>query len=382
MIDPKLTKAVDSVSSNFFEVTGNVFVNNTAITASLCVRDNGDTAFVDPANRGNYFTSFNLPISDNQITSGSSLCMLYPELFQMITDRFVLIEFPKTAITEFIDARSVELEFIYSNSLIPTKLYSSTYTGMDASKYGERSPLVGDNIAYLFSDSFNRPYSGLCINEFSNVISRSAVTSWNPTGQYKDRPGAISYREVQTNVSCLDTDGRASVLYSNSVTTGYPSYIGTGLGYNYDIPLGYVSLDRGFAIITHKHLVDNFIFQYPGINPDGFGQDGQIISGTFDVNYDRVYFTGRTLNVSFTTLTQQCQTSVACSALINEFYISNNRTWDRAIASNSIGDIPPVQITEAGFYNAFGELIGISKFSEPVEKNQNDILTFDFNIDI
>ena len=47
-----------------------------------------------------------------------------------------------------------------------------------------------------------------------------------------------------------------------------------------------------------------------------------------------------------------------------------------------MSDIPPVQITEAGFYNAIGELIGISKFSEPVQKNQSDIITFDFHIDM
>jgi hypothetical protein len=458
MVDFKLTKAVDAVSKNSIEINTDVYqLAGTGVTISKCVRDSADTIFIDPGNRGNYFSSFSLPTSDTELTTGSTISLLYPELYQLNTDRFVLINIAKENLNEFIDGRSVVLRFIYSSDLIPVTLYSSTYTGDKASKYGETSPLVGDNIAYLFSDDFNTPYSGLTVNELGKIVSRSGFTSWNPTEQFKDRPGAVSYREVQSNTRCINSDRRQKVYYSNYVQPGYPAQLGEaikfnnssdsggfllfdtdsthsfrvgdnitiefdtyynyntastitnitsnsiltnipysitlngktgsiykgseGVYYNYDIPLGFVCLDRGFIVITHKDLVDNFAFSLAGTN--GFYQDGTLVSGFGELPLDNIYWTGNTnFYVSYNKIKTENKTSVSCSALLNEFYISNNNTWNRFVAQNPLCNTPNVQITEAGFYNGLGELIGISKFSQPISKGQGDILTFDFNIDM
>ncbi len=461
MVGEKLTKAVDAVSINEFEITTDFIVSGTSLTFSKCVRDDAVTVSVNPGNRANYFSSFNLPTSDLQISTASTLSLLYPELYQLNTDKFILIILPKTGHTEYIDGRSVKLTIQYfdtSTSSQTTKvLYSSTYSGDKASKEGESSPFLGDNIAYLFSDSFNRPYSGLTINEIGDVVSRSAITSWNPTGQYKDRPGAISFKEVQRELSCLNSDRRRVVDYSTYVRPAYPSFIGESIYFysaqnnggfvelltesthsfnagdaitiefgslarlyntastitsktansiltsivwssnysnksggiykgaqgvycNYDLPLGFVSLDKGFIVITHKDIVDNFMFS---TGTDGFFSNGVLVNGLFNVNLENIYFTGGTLfNASYTSINKEYTTAISCNALLNEFYISNNSTWDRAIALNPMGAPSPVQITEAGFYNALGELIGISKFSEPVQKTQNDIISFDFYINM
>ena len=233
MIDIKLTKAVDSVSSNITEKTEDVInLIGTGLTMSKCVRDNADTVFIDPGNRGNYFSSFGLTTSDNQITTGSTISLLYPELYQTVTDKFILINIDKSNLTELIDARSIELQFLFSTDLKLVNLFSSTYTGNKAEKYGEKSPMFGDNIAYLFSDNFNRPYSGLTTNDLGEIISRSAITSWNPTGQYKDRPGATSYKEVQSNISCINSDIRPNIYYSNPVQPGYPAQLGEAIRYS------------------------------------------------------------------------------------------------------------------------------------------------------
>lgn len=461
MIDPKLTKEVDAVSTSAIEISTDVIqLAGTAVTLSSCVRDSADTVFIDAGNRGNYFSSFGLPTSDDQITTGSTISLLYPELYHLNTDRFILINIGKEHFNEFIDGRSVVVRFIYSTNLTPVTLYSSTYTGDKASKYGERSPFVGDNIAYLFSDYFNRPYSGLTINEMGEKISRSGITSWNPTGQFKDRPGAISYREVQSDVTCINSDKRLYAHFSNYLQPGYPARLGEavafsntfnsggflafaadsthsfnvgdsisvcfhqnpneditgtitslssnlmvtdipfiisylsatygnvykgteGAYYNYDVPLGFVCLDRGIIIITHKTVVDGFALALPGFEPNGFYQDGTLVSGIFERPLENIYWTGNTsFYVSYNTIKTEYKTAISCSALLNEFYISNNPTWNKVVASNPLSNIPEVQITEAGFYNAFGELIGISKFSEPIQKSQSDILTFDFIIDM
>lgn len=462
MIDEKLTKAVNSVTSIEYERSKSVAISGRPLTASKCVRDNADTIYIDAGNRGNYFSSFNLPTSDTQITTGSSICLLNPELYQFNTDRFVLIKFQKSGFTEFIDARSVELMFTYTDSvpnIFQVNLYSSTYSGNEANKYGESNPMLGSNIAYLFSDDFNRPYSGSTVNELGEVVSRSGITSWNPTGQYKDRPSAVSFKEVQSNVNCINSDRRKYAYYSNPLKPGYPSFIGDaimfssvqnsggfmqfstesthsfnvgddifvefnsdpqfyntggtissltsnsittdivwnasvagqtggiykgqeGVYYNYDIPLGFVCLDSGFIILTHKTLVDGFVFAVPGIPGDGFYEDGTQVGGFFNLPLKNIYFTGGSMSLSFTTLNKEYEKSISCTALLGEFYISNNVTWNREVAQNPIAEPPAVQITEAGFYNAFGELIAMSKFSEPVQKTQGDILSFDFNISI
>lgn len=461
MVGENLTKAVNAVSINEFEIPTDFFLSGTSLTCSMCVRDDADDVFIDPGNRGNYFSSFNLPTDDLQITSASTLSLLFPELYQLNTDRFVLITFPKTGHTEYIDGRSVVLNFPYFNTNTSSQtnktLYSSTYSGDKALKEGESSILIGDNISFLFCDDFNLPYSGLTTNEMGDVVSRSAITSWNPTGQYRDRPGAVSYKEVQGELTALNTDIRRASHYSNYSKPAYPSYIGEsvyfyltqnaggflelltesthsfnagdaislefntssivyntattitsltsgsiltnlpwstnyaskvggvykgsqGVYYNYDIPLGFVSLDRGFIVITHKDLVDNFMFT---TGADGFFEDGTLVSGIYDINLKNVYFSGgSTFNLSFTSFHKEFTNAVSCSALLNEFYISNNSTWDRTIALNPIGEPPSVQITEAGFYNAFGELVGISKFSEPIERTQSDIMSFDFYINM
>ena len=77
MVDFKLTKAVDAVSKNSIEINTDVYqLAGTGVTISKCVRDSADTIFIDPGNRGNYFSSFSLPTSDTELTTGSTISLL------------------------------------------------------------------------------------------------------------------------------------------------------------------------------------------------------------------------------------------------------------------------------------------------------------------
>ena len=76
------------------------------------------------------------------------------------------------------------------------------------------------------------------------------------------------------------------------------------------------------------------------------------------------------------------KTTAVCMALNNEFYISNNHTWDRNGALSEFGGSKPIYITEIGLYNGLGELVGVSKFSEPITRYMDDLMTFYINIEM
>ena len=77
-----------------------------------------------------------------------------------------------------------------------------------------------------------------------------------------------------------------------------------------------------------------------------------------------------------------------CIAMPQEFYVSNNPTWDKekAIAQmneeTAIINYDDVYITEIGLYNSFGELIAVAKMSEPVKKTYVNALTFEINLEM
>ena len=72
----------------------------------------------------------------------------------------------------------------------------------------------------------------------------------------------------------------------------------------------------------------------------------------------------------------------------NEFWISNNSTWDRNSALNNINSqtgiitLDPVYVTEVGLYNRMNELIAVAKLSEYTEKNYINLVTFNIDIDM
>ena len=77
-----------------------------------------------------------------------------------------------------------------------------------------------------------------------------------------------------------------------------------------------------------------------------------------------------------------------CIAMPQEFYISNNPTWDKekAIAQmnseTAIVNYDDIYITEIGLFNSFGELIAVAKMSEPVKKTYVNALTFEINLEM
>jgi hypothetical protein len=372
MLDPKYTKAVSSVISAQLETSSRVIISGASLEYTFCDRTNTNT------NRGNYFVSFGLPAEESDLPTTSKISLLYPELQQLNVDNIIIAQIPLSSYTEYVDARSIQLKvplFINSASTGFT-LFSSTYTSNKALKYGESSPLLGDNIAFLFSDNLNKPYTGLTVNELGQLISHSATTTWSGSTILEQRTSAVSYLEVQGSANAIGTDLRPSINYAVSVGAGYPSHIGYSNAYNYDIPAGFVVLDKGIIVLTHPTIVDNFNWN------SGFFQNNTSFTGTEDDRYKIHFNTGATYNMQFDDLNTEFKTSVICMALNGEFYISNNPTWDRNIALSQFGNFNPLYITEIGMYNGLGEQVAIGKFSQPIRRYINDIFTFTITLNM
>ncbi len=381
--DSRFTKKVDSYVALQRESSTIKSLSEETLKFTLCDRDN----LAD--NKGNYFMSFNLPYKTSKFPTSSRISEVFPELQQLNVDQIIITPISADDYSEFIDGRTVTMTVPVSGSSTPTllsgvTLVSSTYTAVKPLKY-ESNVLLGDNIVFLFSDEINKPYSGKTVNELGDAINNSTVTSWDPTGEYKDRPGATSYSEVRR---FYDTDQRTDANYAVSVPTGYPENRG---GYNYDVPCGFAVLDKGYIVITHPQIVNNFPWT------SGFTESGIPYVDDFNVtSKTNIHFTGSSLAdisaegaiLSYKDIDTSFKMTSVCIAMPQEFYISNNPTWDKekAIAQmneeTAIINYDDIYITEIGLYNSFGELIAVAKMSEPIKKTYVNALTFEINLEM
>lgn len=381
--DSRFTKKVDSYVALQRESSRIKSLSEETLKFTLCDRDD----LTD--NKGNYFMSFNLPFKTSQFPTTSRVSEVFPELQQLNVDQIIITPISANDYSEFIDGRTIAMTVPVSGSSTPNvlsgvTLISSTYTATKPLKY-ESNVLLGDNIVFLFSDDINPPYTGKTRNELGDGINNSSSTSWDPTGEYKDRPGATSYSEVK---DFYNTDQRPDANYAVTVDAGYPD---NRDGYNYDVPCGFAVLDKGYVVITHPQIVQNFPWT------SGFTESGAAYVDDFNVSSKtNIHFTGSSLAdisaegalLAYKDIDTSFKMTSVCIAMPQEFYISNNPTWDKekAIAQlneeTAIVNFDDVYITEVGLYNTFGELIAVAKLSEPVQKTYVNAITFEINLEM
>jgi len=389
MIDPKYTKAVSSVMTIQSETNTSKSLQSDSLLYTLCDRDNtGDK-------KGNYFVSFNLPTTTSDLGTGSTVSLYYPELQQLNVDQIIVCPIPGSYYSEFIDGRSLTWSVpqlggagtAASHSAVT--LISTTYSS-DKPLKSETSPLLGDNVVFFFCDTINRPFSGYTVNEIGVRTSQTSRTTWNPDStNFLRRPSAISYSEVKGTslVNGFNTDSRTNAHYAVQVPSNYPE---NRAGYNYDIPVGFAVMDKGFMVITHTGITSNFPWLLGHNYISNTASSG---AATLSAKTN-IYFTGTTGGsdksslLTFTDINTSFKTSAVCLAMPKEFYISNNSTWNREKAltemnsQTGIISLDPVYVTEIGMYNALGELIAVAKLSEPVSKTFVNILTFEIDIEM
>jgi len=252
-------------------------INETSLSYTLVDR-------TDTTNKlSNYVVSFNLPHEMGAFASGNTLSMAKPELQQLNVDQFIFSPINKEDYNEIIDGRSLTFTFPqFSGLSISSKtIVSTTYTKTEKKEDNE---LLGTNVAFLFCDEINLPFTG---DTSGGLISKSAVTSWDVASSYINRPPATSYLELKNDDINTDERQFSGVSLAVPITEQYPT--NTNQGYNYDIPVGFVSLDKGFVVLTHPSVVNSFPWTL-GQKSDGTSNAGASSATT------SVYFTSSTVS--------------------------------------------------------------------------------------
>lgn len=345
--------------------------NYSALTYTQC--DRTDLL----SSEANYFLSFRMPHTSGQLPTGSTLSLQKPELQQLNVDKMVITPIPRDSYHEIIDGRSITFtvpQLSGATGISGKTVVSSTYNSLAKS---QNSTLLGNNIAFLFCDDINLPRTGTTNDGVASVTAFSPRTTWN-VSPFIDRPYAHSYSIVQA--ADVNTDQRpwSGVNLAVTVDETYPTT--TNQGYNYDVPVGFVALDKGFMVLTHPDIVDNI--------PWSQGQElhtnaANTSSGTTDI-----YFSGgpSVSQVTFNDIDISFKTTVVCLALPTEFVFSTNPSWDIDYnlleLQNGTNGFDPVQVTEIGLYNRNDELIAVAKLDRPVEKTYTNLITFNLEIDV
>lgn len=363
----QIYKPVTSTISTRQENSSGHTINGSGLSYSLCDRTSSTEK------NSNYFMSFNLPVTYSVLASGSTLALSNPEIFQINVDKIVIVPIPKEYYNEFIDGRSITFTVpqLSGATMSAKTLVSSTYSTLQKR---DSDIFLGNNLAFLFCDEINLPYTGTTNSAGS---SHSANTTWN-IAPYTNRPAAVPYSDLNTSID-INSDKRpfGSISYAIPVTPTYPT--NTNQGYNYDIPVGFVCLDKGFVILTHPSIVNNIPWT------QGYQQVTNILN--VSDNKSDIYFSSITKSITtFTDISVNFKTSAICIGLPNEFYFTNNPSWDLnknvQELSNGTNNFDSVFMTEIGLYNVNNELIAVAKLSEPVEKTFTNLLTFNLDIDV
>jgi len=363
-------KNITSLISTKQDVVSIKEINLSALTYTLC--DRTDLL----AKETNYFPSFKVPHEYDSFKSGSTLSLSNPELQQLNVDKMVISPIPLEYYSEIIDGRSITFtvpQLSGTSSISGLTVVSSTYSEL---KKSQDSPLLGNNIAFLFCDDINLPRTGDTIGANTTTLPR---TTWDVT-PFVDRPQAHAYSDLNSNDINTDTRPWSAVtLAVDYIDESYPT--NTNQGYNYDIPVGFAVLDKGFMVLTHPDIVDNIPWD------QGFSAQTNAANTGSGSGTTSIYINDATVSkLKFTDININFRTSVICIALPTEFVFSTNPSWDLAYnileLDNATNGFEPVQVTEIGLYNVDQELIAVAKLDRPVEKNYTNLITFNLNIDV
>jgi hypothetical protein len=359
-------KQIQSVISTKSERATLQTIDGSGITYTQCLRTGLTTT------QANYFVSFNLPHEASELASGSTMATEHPEIYQLNVDKIVIAPIPRAYYSEMIDGRSVTVGVpqygVDDTALSAKTIVSSTYNTLE--KKSENA-LLGKNVSFLFCDEINVPYTG---TTDGGAIDKAAQTTWY-TASYLDRPPATAYQNLQSTDINSDERAWSGVDLGATIPENFPTT--TNQGYNYDIPVGFVALDKGFMVFTHPSIVNNI----PWVSGLTYATaEANPTSATTDI-----WFTTKS-KVSFFDLNINFKTSVVCMALPGEFHFTNNPTWNFSenLLEYTLGtnNYDSTYVTEIGLYNKEEELLAVAKLDRAKEKGYVGVLTFTLELDV
>jgi hypothetical protein len=346
-----------------------------------------------------YFSTFNIPHlrSNSVFYSGDTIAMHHPEMFQLNVDKIAIVSISENDYSEYIDGRSITLK-------VPQ--WGDTYKTVVSSFYSDKTKTVKiadspiqyfgpHNVSFLFSDDVNKPYTG---TTDGGTVSRSSVTTWNPTTDFRDRPSAVAFK-TEVLPSDYNSDQRqwSGVSLAVPVIQAYPislnDYDDVVTGYKYDVPVGFVCLDKGYIVLTHPDIVENIPWtsgstSYLGGYADTSSGENVIIGSNAGASSGttQIVFTSTTSTLTYEDISIRYLTSVVCVGMPGQFFISKNPTWplskNLAEINNGTTNFDSIYVTQIGLYNIHEQLIAVAKLDRPIEKTYDGIITFNLEIDI
>lgn len=352
-------KSVETGSTSFEKSTTNTSSTLSDESLKFTMADRND---LNTRSLGNLFSSFNLPILDFQKNLFSSGGTYFNTAISGINqNNVIVVEIPRNQYGELIDGKSINLKLPILSSSTETVINCyGTYFDENVNISNANTRLSdGSDAAQYFgveATSGNSYNSNVCFL-FSNEIKSPQIntgTTWN----------------AWSTVSKFDT--------ANPTTSTTSKQFARLDGSNVDEVVGIAYLDKGFFVITHPTIVDNFI--YSGAVSSGYNSISSGLTYSGDSGFTQIYFTSSTsAQTSFNSVTNEYIQRVYALAMQDEFFQSTNPTFAQAYP-NGNPDNEPVYITEIGLYNENDELIAIAKTNEPIPKTKFNIASFEIQL--
>ena len=297
---------------------------------------------------GNLFSSFNLPITDDQKTlfTGTTFANggFSDTSFSAAgnQDRVVIIDIPQNSYGELIDGKSIKLTIpsgdttisLYStyfdspiSILSPDEIFSDPQP--QSHSFGRENQDNPSNVAFLFTDSLTA--------ETSNPNLDTSL-DWS-TGHGNRRP--------------FDKGAKVLANFRDDSSAGKKKDLIRGICY----------LDSGFIVLTDPILVAEIEARY-----------GSLATKTGSTSSE----------IQFKSFVTEFVQHVVCVADLDEFNVSTSPSFEDVYSvggTNNPGN-DPVYITEVGLLNSRNELLAICKTSEPIPKSKNSIVVLDIKITV
>lgn len=350
-------KPVSSTSPGFTEVkkifdgTQTTQINGetlTVLSGSSLSFTEADRTNTTTSQWGNIYATFKLPVLDTNPSQKPN----WPYASKTLFD------------TTFVDTT---IENFNQDKVI--------FANIPKNEYGEA--VVGGSITLDIPVSGSvMTVRGVYLDNNSSILA-AYDTPLESGGRYSETLGSISHAHASTVKSSTDNSLNSNVvyLYSDDIAppvrggswetgttftplgfddnetvprkTALPSNNGT---FSADTAVGVAYLDKGFVVLTHPTIVNNFDW------PTSARENVSNIT-----NSQLTYKSFVTEFVQRITITLEP----------GEFYDTDNPTYTSAMRAN--GD--PVYGTSIGLYNSDGELIGIAKPSQPIAKDFDSTVT-------
>jgi len=301
-----LKKSVSSQSSTITSdiiSNGEVTISGANITQNIVNRNDYNTNSLT-----NLFYSFGLPLNSSQDNRYTGITYANggfsdTALSGLAKTNILVFGINNSTYGESLDGKQIKL--VLPTSAGTYTLYS-TFQSKGSSKsvedanYRDTSNItanIGYNIAMLFSDTILTPNGG------------SGSLSWG-TGFGSVKPFSVNNKQL------------------------YNLQTNTNVGLSADTIVGVAYLDKGFLIITHPTIVNNYTSS-----------------------------ASTATTITFNSVSTSVTQNITCIADRGEFGTSTNPTF-------GAGDVP--RISEVGLYDSIGNLIALAKTDRHITKNVNE----------